>query len=55
MPSKEEVRIFKDASRTFYAASKLFPRAVRDEVFTLYAFVRTADDFVDCTPQDRGG
>ena len=55
MPRKEEVRIFKKASRTFYYASRLFPRAARDDIFTLYAFVRTIDDFVDCTPQDRAG
>jgi 15-cis-phytoene synthase len=55
MPRKEEVRIFKEASRTFYFASKLFPRSAREDIFILYAFVRTVDDFVDCTPQDRNG
>lgn len=55
MPSKDETRIFKEASRTFYFASKLFPRSARDDIFTLYAFVRTADDFIDSVPQDREG
>ena len=55
MPRKEEVRIFKEASRTFYFASRFFPYSVREDIFILYAFVRTVDDFVDCTPQDREG
>ena len=55
MPRNEEIRIFKDASRTFYFASRFFPRSAREDIFMLYAFVRTVDDFVDCTPQDREG
>lgn len=55
MPSGEETRIFKNASRTFYFASNFFPRSARDDIFTLYAFVRSADDYVDCVPQDREG
>lgn len=31
----------------YYAATLLFPRAIRDDVFVLYAFVRLADEIVD--------
>ena len=55
MPSRTEDRIFRGSSHTFYGASRLFDRKTRDDIFTLYAFVRTADDFVDSTPQDREG
>ena len=34
-------------SRSFHAASKLLPRAVRDPALALYAFCRLADDEVD--------
>lgn len=34
-------------SRSFYAASRLLPRRVRDPAVALYAFCRTADDAVD--------
>lgn len=47
--------IFKRGSKTYFNSSLFFPRAVRDRVFTLYAFVRKADDFVDTLPQDREG
>lgn len=43
------------ASTTFFYSSLFFPRAVREDVLTLYAFVRTADDLVDTFPQDRDG
>jgi phytoene synthase len=48
-------RIFKNASKTYFNSSLFFPPQVRNEVFTLYAFVRTADDFVDAVPQDAQG
>ncbi len=47
--------IFKRASVTYYTASLFFPQDVQQLVFTLYAFVRTVDDFVDATPQDAKG
>jgi 15-cis-phytoene synthase len=47
--------VFRKGSRTYFNSSLFFPRAVRDDVFVLYAFVRTADDFVDATPQDAAG
>ncbi len=42
--------IFKQGSRTYYNSSRLFPKAVRRDVFTLYAFVRVADNLVDDQP-----
>ena len=48
-------RVFALGSRTYYWSSLFFPRSVRSEVATLYAFVRVADDFVDQTPQDVDG
>jgi phytoene synthase len=44
--------IFKRGSRTYFHASLFFPPQVRAEVFTLYAFVRSADDLVDSVPQE---
>jgi 15-cis-phytoene synthase len=44
--------IFRKGSRTYYAASRLFPPATRRDVARLYSFVRVADDFVDNIPQD---
>jgi len=43
--------IFKQGSRTYFYSSLFFPKNVRKDVFTLYSFVRVADDFVDCIPQ----
>ena len=43
-------------SRSFWAASKLLPRDVRDPALALYAFCRLADDAVDdVAPQDKAG
>lgn len=44
-------RIFRKGSKTYYNSSKLFPASIREEVSTLYAFVRVADDMVDAVPQ----
>jgi len=41
------------SSQTFYTLTLFFPRAVREDVFTLYAFVRTADDLVDFEPPQK--
>jgi phytoene synthase len=43
--------IFRRGSRTYYFSSAFFPFDVKRDVFTLYSFVRTADDFLDCVPQ----
>ncbi len=48
-------QVFKAGSKTYFNSSIFFPRAVRDEVSVLYAFVRVADNFVDSQPQDREG
>jgi phytoene synthase len=45
--------IFRKGSKTFFYSSLFFPAEVRDDVFTFYSFVRTADDFVDTIPQQR--
>ncbi|MDH7594194.1 MAG: phytoene/squalene synthase family protein [Methanomicrobiales archaeon] len=44
-------RIFREGSRTYFYSSLFFPPDIRRDVFKLYAFVRTADDLVDCIPQ----
>jgi 15-cis-phytoene synthase len=46
-------KIFQQGSQTYYNSSLFFPKAIRDEVTVLYAFVRVADDFVDSNPQDN--
>lgn len=43
-------QIFQRGSKTYYTSSLFFPKTVRDRVFTLYAFVRTTDDYVDQIP-----
>jgi 15-cis-phytoene synthase len=40
--------LLRTGSRTFYAASFLLPRRVREPASALYAFCRLADDSVDC-------
>ncbi|OGC12236.1 phytoene synthase [candidate division WOR-1 bacterium RIFOXYA12_FULL_52_29] len=55
MPDKLKTVIFKKGSRTYFYSSLFFPREVKEDVFTLYAFVRRADDFVDAIPQDKSG
>lgn len=42
--------IFRQGSKTYYNSSRLFPKKVRRDVFTLYAFVRVADNLVDDQP-----
>ena len=44
--------ITKKGSKTFYSVSLFFPKEIRYDVFLLYAFTRTADDFVDATPPE---
>lgn len=43
-------KTFKQGSKTFFTTSLFFPRAVREDVFVFYAFVRVADDLVDSIP-----
>lgn len=47
--------IFRASSRTYFKSALLLPPRVRHDVSVLYAFVRTADDFVDELPQDKAG
>lgn len=53
--SKNSKEIFMKSSSTFYFASLLFPKEVRSDIFDLYAFVRTADDFIDKRERDLKG
>ena len=46
--------IFKRGSRTYFYSTLFFPPDVKAKIFSLYSFVRTADDLVDSVPQ-RGG
>lgn len=46
---------FKRGSKTYFNSSLFFPESVRRDVFFLYGFVRTADDYVDAVPQDAAG
>jgi len=51
----QSFNIFKKGSRTYFYSSLFFPRVVRNDIFDLYAFVRTIDDFVDQIPQNING
>lgn len=44
--------IFKSGSTTYFYSSLFFPKEIWEKVATLYAYVRTVDNFVDETPQD---
>lgn len=55
MVHRELYSIFKSGSRTYFCSSLFFPRDVKEDVFVLYAFVRTADNFVDSLPQQKQG
>ena len=37
-------------SKTFYFSSLLFPKNIREDIFILYSYVRTADNFIDNKP-----
>lgn len=51
MATTNATSVFRRGSTTFFSSSLFFPAATRAKVTTLYAFVRTADDFVDNQPQ----
>lgn len=44
--------IFKKGSKTYFYSTVFFPKTVKKDVFTLYSFLRKADDYVDSIPQD---
>lgn len=46
--------LLRGGSRSFFMASLLLPRAVRDPASALYAFCRLADDAVDLRPECDG-
>jgi 15-cis-phytoene synthase len=49
-----EKNIFRRGSTTYYFSSVFFPKAIKQDVFKLYSFVRVADDYVDAIPsQDK--
>jgi len=47
--------IFKEGSKTYFYSSIFFPSYIKEEVFSLYAFVRKVDNYVDSIPQDIQG
>jgi len=48
------VRLMRGGSKSFFAASLVLPRRVRDSATALYAFCRVADDAIDLS-SDRSG
>lgn len=53
MQNNQFKKIFQSGSRTYFYSSLFFPKEIRDDVFILYSFVRTADNFVDAIPQQK--
>ncbi len=51
MMNQKLYSIFKKGSTTYFYSTLFFPKAIRDDVFILYSFVRVADDYVDAIPQ----
>jgi phytoene synthase len=50
--ARQNIRqIFRKGSRTYFSSSQFFPRHIQENVFRLYGFVRSADNFVDVIPQ----
>lgn len=47
--------LFAAGSKTYYNATRFFPRELKKKVTLLYAFVRKADSLVDDIPQDEPG
>jgi len=52
MIDKKIYAIFKEGSKTYFYSSLFFPSYIKKEVFSLYAFVRKADNYVDSLPQN---
>jgi phytoene synthase len=55
MINKTIYSIFHQGSKTMFYSSLFFPKKIRNDVFVLYGFVRTADNLVDSLPQDIVG
>ena len=49
---QELKEIFRNSSTSYYYSSLFFPKEVKKDVFRFYAYVRSADDFVDDKPQE---
>ncbi len=53
MPTRRQLaeseRIHRRTGRTFYLATRMFPKRIRHATYVLYAFFRVADDVVDTT------
>lgn len=52
MINKTFYTIFQKGSRTYFYSSIFFPPYIKKDVFTLYGFVRKADNYVDSIPQN---
>jgi phytoene synthase len=48
-----KAQIFRKGSTTYFFSSIFFPPKIREKVFTIYGFVRVADNFVDSIPQQE--
>jgi 15-cis-phytoene synthase len=46
---------FRNGSKTYFNSSRFFPADIRRDVYSLYGFVRVADNFVDSVPQNKEG
>ena len=55
MESKNFRKIFQKSSQTYFYSSLFFPKIIKKEVFILYSFVRSVDNFIDTQPQDIKG
>lgn len=52
MIDRQIYKLFKDGSKTYFYSSVFFPEDTRRDVFSLYAFVRKADNYIDRVPSD---
>lgn len=50
--SPDFARITRNASKTFYIASLLYPKSIREDIHILYSFLRISDDMVDAPKVD---
>jgi phytoene synthase len=55
MADSLERAIFRKGSTTYFWSTAFFPKDIREDVFRLYSFVRTADDYVDTVQPDNAG
>lgn len=55
MINRQTYEIFSQGSTTYFYSSLFFPREIKEDVFKLYSYMRTADDFCDNIPQDKKG